>query len=269
LAPLPGAGRLVVERGRFDGDGALLEVGAASSTGLRHDVNEDAHSALDGARALFVVADGVGGGAMASRASRELVALMHRALARGPVHAAAVRDALLDADVAVARSIARDTDALGAATVALCASVRPDFSTWLVAWVGDCRAYRLRPGEARAELLTRDDSYRHLAEPPPPGGSPDDPARMVGNGAVTTPNVATTALALDAMLVLCSDGVHAHVDAGDIAVALAQDGRPLERRCAELVQLARERGGRDDATLLAIRRATMRAPAVIHGWSPA
>jgi serine/threonine protein phosphatase PrpC len=264
-----GAGRLVVERGRFDGDNAQLEVGVASSTGLRHDVNEDAHSALDGTDALFVVADGVGGGAMASRASSELVALVHRSLARASLDAGTMRDALLDADLAVARSIARDTNALGAATIALCASVRPDFSAWLVAWVGDCRAYRLQRGERRAELLTRDDSYRRLAEPPPPGGSPDDPARMVGNGAVTAPNVTTAALALDGMLLLCSDGVHAHVDAGDLAAALMQPGRPLERRCADVVQLARQRGGRDDATLLAIRRAAKRVPARVHGGNDA
>ena len=32
-------------------------------------------------------------------------------------------------------------------------------------------------------MLTCDDTFRHLGEPPPPGGAPDDPARMVGNGA--------------------------------------------------------------------------------------
>ena len=58
-------------------------------------------------------------------------------------------------------------------------------SRWLIAWVGDCRIYRVRAAhDEPAELLTRDDTYGHLGEEPPPGGSPDDPARMVGNGAV-------------------------------------------------------------------------------------
>jgi len=52
----------------------------ASSCGSDHGVNEDAHSALDRSTALFVVADGVGGGAMAAMASRGLVAHLHAAL---------------------------------------------------------------------------------------------------------------------------------------------------------------------------------------------
>jgi protein phosphatase len=78
---------------------------------------------------------------------------------------------------------------------------------------------------------------------------------MIGNGAVSAPNVATTTLDDGAMLVLCSDGVHAHVGAGDLAAVLASPAEPLERRCASIVRLARERGGSDDATVLAIRRA--------------
>ena len=58
----------------------LLEVAAASTRGRRREVNEDSYSALNGSAPLFVVADGVGGGAMAARASRELVHHLHDAL---------------------------------------------------------------------------------------------------------------------------------------------------------------------------------------------
>ena len=51
-----------------------LRVASASATGTRHTVNEDACSALERAGRLFVVADGVGGGAFAAFASRDLVA---------------------------------------------------------------------------------------------------------------------------------------------------------------------------------------------------
>src|SRR4051812_47581358 len=57
-----------------------LEAAVATSPGGRHVVNEDCHSALDCAIPLFVVADGVGGGALASRASRELVSRLHAEL---------------------------------------------------------------------------------------------------------------------------------------------------------------------------------------------
>jgi protein phosphatase len=229
-----------------------LDAAVVSSRGGRHAVNEDGHSTLDGTAPLFVVADGVSSGAMASRASGELVAYLHAALGHGTVDAAAVRSAVLDADREIARSIARRTDAPGAATLALCAAIDPALSRWLVGWVGDCRAYRIRAaGDERAELLTRDDTYRFLDEVSPPGGSPDDPARMIGNGAVDAPNVRPVELRGGDLLVLCSDGVHKHVDAADIG-RLLRGRAPLARRCVRLVELARARGSRDDATVLAV-----------------
>ena len=248
------------EQGSLRTPRAHLELAAASCRGKRHDVNEDSFSALDGATPVYVVADGVGGGAMASRASRELVERVHRALEGARIDADVVRDALLAADRAVARSLAAHTDELGAATVALCAGADERLSTWLVAWVGDCRAYRLDAGGLGVTLLTHDDTYRHLAETPPAGSSPDDPARMVGNGAVSMPNLTEVALGEGEMLVLCSDGVHKYVEPSHIGRVLAAGPAPLGRRCARLVALARLRGSPDDATVLVVHRAAVAEP---------
>ena len=216
-------------------------------------MNEDSHSALDGSAPLFVVADGVGGGAMAARASRELVLRLHDTLDGSRIDAATIRDALFHADREVGRSIASHTDAPGAATVALCAGTGMWLSHWLIAWVGDCRVYRVSAAEEPAQLLTTDDTYRHLREAPPPGGSRDDPARMVGNGAVSAPNVEQIALRRGEMLVICSDGVHKHVEPRDLSRVL-HGSAPLARRCGRLLALARARGGSDDATVLVVRR---------------
>ncbi len=59
-----------------------LDTAVASSRGRSHAVNEDWHSALGGTLPLFVVADGVSSGAMASCASRELVSRLHETLER-------------------------------------------------------------------------------------------------------------------------------------------------------------------------------------------
>jgi len=72
-----------------------LEAAVASSCGSQHAVNEDAHSALDSSGRLFVVADGVGGGAMAQTASRLLVAELHQALEGQPLDAERVATAML------------------------------------------------------------------------------------------------------------------------------------------------------------------------------
>jgi PPM family protein phosphatase len=231
-----------------------LRAAVATSRGARHSVNEDSHSALDGAAPLFVVADGVGGGALASRASRELVARLHTTLDTAAPDPSLLRSALIEADRQIARSIARRTEASGAATVALCKGHGATLSHWLVAWVGDCRVYRVDPSrEHAAQLLTVDDTYRHLDELPPRGGSMDDPARMVGNGAVDQPNVRPVALRSGDMLVLCSDGVHKHASGGDIGRLLGGDA-PLAQRCAQLIEFARGCGSRDDATVLVVQR---------------
>src|SRR5204863_4185965 len=114
-----------------------------------------------------------------------------------------------------------------------------------------------------AELLTRDDTYRHLDEASPPGASPDDPARMIGNGAVVTPNLRQVELRGDEMLVLCSDGIHRHADADDIG-RLLRGPTPLARRCVRLVELVRSRGNHDDATVLAVQRSTSAAPPFVR-----
>ena len=231
-----------------------LEATVASSCGSQHAVNEDAHSALGGSGRLFVVADGVGGGAMAQTASRLLVAALHEALERQPLDAERVASAMLAADRTIAEAIARVTARPGAATVALCAPLDAAAAHWLVGWVGDCRVYRWSMrGASQIDLLTRDDTFAHLGEMPPPGGAPGDPARMVGNGATTGANAVTTAIERGDILALCSDGVHKHVDDADwCRVLVAQ--LPLARRADALVALARAHGSVDDATVLLVQR---------------
>ena len=251
LAARPGPGvRQALHGGAF----GRYEVAAASACGSQHAGNEDAHSPVDGAGRLFVVADGVGGGALASLASQQLVEALHDALEGPRLDAARVRQAVLDADRLIARRIALLTDAPGAATVVLCAPQSLFASKWLIAWVGDCRAYRLgsTPG-APIELLTRDHTFGHLDESPPHGGSLDDPARMVGNGAVLSASVALHDLGVGELLVLCSDGVHKHL-ARDDWPRLLQADRPLVQRCDDLIAQARAQGSIDDATVLLVQR---------------
>ena len=55
---------------QFSIGGTRLRAAVASSLGPIHAVNEYSHSPIDGAPVLFVVADGVGGGASASYVSK-------------------------------------------------------------------------------------------------------------------------------------------------------------------------------------------------------
>src|SRR5262249_20060666 len=209
LRPRGGTERFLTTRhGQIVTPWSLLTIAAATLRGEGHAVNEDSHSLLTGAAPVFVVADGVGGGALAAWASCQLVLRLHRALDKRRVDAASLRDALLEADRDIGRGLAHRSVGPGAATVALGAGTGRLLSKWLVAWVGDCRVYRMGTmPEEPPQLITRDDTYRHLGEHPPAGGSADDPARMVGNGAVGAPNVGDVELGYGEALVLCSDGV--------------------------------------------------------------
>jgi protein phosphatase len=88
---------------------------------------------------------------------------------------------------------------------------------------------------------------------------------MVGNGAVSVPNLARVELGDDEMLVLCSDGVHKHMDARDISRLLRRGNLPLARRCTRLLALARAHGSSDDATVLVIHREAV-APRSPAAW---
>jgi protein phosphatase len=245
---------IVVRATSFASADVRIDAAVASRAGPRHDVNEDGASALNGRSAVFVVADGVGGGAMAASASRELVARLHSSLDGSPIDEDAIARALVEADREIARTIATQTARSGAATVALCAGIGASLAQWLIGWVGDCRVYRVRAArDEPIEPLTVDDTYRHLCELPPQGGSLDDPARMVGNGAVGAPNVRRVELARGGMLLIASDGVHKHLALTDIG-RLVRAPWPLAKRCARLVELAHSNGGRDDATALVVRR---------------
>jgi serine/threonine protein phosphatase PrpC len=76
---------------------------------------------------------------------------------------------------------------------------------------------------------------------------------MVGNGAILGANAAVHGLGPDELLVLCSDGVHKHLDGADWCSVLGAPAS-LAQRSQALLALARKRGSVDDATVLLLER---------------
>ena len=247
-----------------------LSAAYASEKGSGHARNEDCCRHVPSAKGpeFCGVADGVGGGAHGDIASSALLA--HCAQAPKQIHGDPARlvDWLMRADAEVRDAIARRSDQAGAATLA--AAWFPSSAMACLANVGDCRAYRLRPeGQGYAiEQLTVDQTYASFAQEPPPNGRPDDPARMVGAGAVGTPPVVRVRLHERELLLLCSDGVHkfvADVQIADIVASGLHDGACLQALCDALVRAAKRNGGQDDASALLVLRQAWLTPRWFYG----
>jgi protein phosphatase len=172
-------------------------------------------------------------------------------------HPALLSDWVVGADAKVRHAIAAHTSQPGAATLAAMWLVSPGKAH--IVHVGDCRAYLLRRREAGyiVQQMTTDQTYTNEGEEVPFNGSPHDPARMVGVGAVGQPPVVTARIREGDMLLLCSDGIHKYVSDAQIADVVSKgvsSNASLDRICSALAHAARSNGGDDDASALLVLR---------------
>ena len=139
-----------------------------------------------------------------------------------------------------------------------------------LAHVGDSRVYRRHHGEL--EVLTADHSQvmellrMHIITPEQ---AIDHPARYaltrsVGGDITVRVDIRTERLDADDAFLLCSDGLWSNVTASEIVEALAHS--PADA-CAQLMKLALDRGGDDNATAMAVRvREAGQRPEAPQGW---
>jgi serine/threonine protein phosphatase PrpC len=166
---------------------------------------------------------------------------------------------IVQADAVVQSAIAQYSPRSGAATFSA-AWLSADGHGW-VCRVGDCRAWRWwtdENGQVQLQLLGPDQDYLQMAEAPPPGVPPFNPARMIGNGMVGQPSPWDVYLGSGEGLLLTSDGIHSVLTQQDLAMLLERGTRrrlglgPVAR---SMERLARHRGSRDDvAVLILVRR---------------
>jgi protein phosphatase len=116
--------------------------------------------------------------------------------------------------------------------------------------VGDSRLYRCRDGEIA--VLTRDQTlYQQALEA---GVGEDLPPRnlllqAIGPTAVVAPDVELCAARVGDLYLLCSDGLYGSTPHAAIAQALAgTSAGTLDTCCAELIELAKTHGSRDNIT---------------------
>lgn len=205
----------------------------------------------------LAVADGVGGGARGDLASSALTGYCTRAPCNLILDAEGMKDWMRDADFEVQLKLRDVTQSPGAATLAA-AWLMPDGSGQLMR-VGDSRAYQF--GSRGLEALdvphlvsmTIDQTYAYLQAPHPEGTDPDDPARMIGTGAMGEPEIDPLMLMEGHTLLLCTDGLHRGIDEFQIGRVLAENDQ-MSMTAMQLAATARARGSEDDISVLLVSR---------------
>ena len=266
-----------------DAPRARLEAWMATDVGMVRPHNEDtAH--VDGDGAFFIVADGMGGHAAGEVASAMAVETVRAKLeaARPQLAEFAIapsdvgrrslvqllQDAVLSAHQAVFQrgSTEEDKNGMGTTLDVLLVSGAEAF----IAHVGDSRTYLIREG--RAAQLTTDHTYAGVmviegkltVEEAQVSQLRNILVNAVGVSAEVGVEMAHLELRRDDRLLLCSDGLHDYFP-GDTEIAerlaFADPGQGL----TTLVDTAKNRGGHDNITGIAIHVLEIEYPSLTQG----
>jgi len=206
---------------------------------------------------LWVVADGVGGSEEGQRASEQAVRVMVDRYYTGPSacdETVRLEEAVIAANRAVI-ALAEEAGTTGSTTLTglLVSSDRA-----VIAHVGDSRLYHIRDG--RIVQVTQDhDLLGELVRSglmTPEEASLSEASsvitRSIGSKSDATPDIAEIALQSKDAFVLCTDGLTRHVLDEEIARIVAVARTP-QQAAQMLVDLALERGGKDNVTVMVIR----------------
>lgn len=250
-----------------------------TDVGTVREVNQD-NFLIDPELGLLAVADGMGGHDGGEVASSDALALLRRYLRdtvrEAPSTAAAGGDDTgLAPGAACIQAMLTLQGALDYANAAIHASNRalrqPEGagmgttltgiwrpladSPLLVFHVGDSRLYRWRAG--RLTQVTRDQTlYQQALDA---GVRHMLPARnlllqALGPAATIEPELQSIAILPGDAYLLCSDGLHGDTDAASIASVLEQlDSAGLAACCAQLLEVAKRDGSRDNITAVLLR----------------
>jgi protein phosphatase len=256
------------------GSGSAIRLlsGAKSDKGMQRSNNEDSISLIRQELAvLAIIADGMGGAVAGERASRIAVETVQKHLLSYPFETLSdlesipddvildlIVEAVRHANENIIREAVQEPELQGMGTTLTLALARG--REVVFAHVGDSRAYLIDGYDRSLVQITRDHSlvqalldaghispqeaehhamrnvlYRAL------GQIPDLDVDLISGVALNPGD----------RILLCSDGLTLHVSAEEIrAVALADDDP--ERIAAKLVDLANQRGGRDNISVIVI-----------------
>lgn len=261
-----------------------IDLGKLTDVGQTRSHNEDSiqtwHSAWDdknGGR-LFIVADGVGGESHGDIASQLTVQntgyLYYEAMRNNPK--LPVRGTLIEVINQVNQIVYQEAERRNAAghmaSTIVAAVLRGNRLS--IAWLGDSRAYLLQQSQPGIQQITQDHSQveeQYRAGLLTAEQAANHPAKNILSRSVGgRPNVIVDSVEYEVkdgdILIICSDGLTRHVN--DQELGKITRGSPDSQTAARtLVQLANQRGGRDNISAVVIYVGQRGSSTAIYGVS--
>lgn len=240
--------------------------------------NQDVFAAIN-SRNFWIVADGMGGhpaGDIAAHTAVDVATQQVKAFTADPERASRPPDewlveSLMAANRAIDEHTRQDPSLKGMGTTVVAMTITTSSTPVAhIAHLGDSRAYRFHGGVLTQ--LTRDHTLvamlleRGLISDATARAYPDRHvlAKGLGMGLDMKPEITSTRLTHEDVLLLCSDGLTKMLDDADIASILARSQKNPRLACHDLVEEALERGGADNVTVIVCAYTT---PAILRAAS--
>ena len=235
----------------------IWESAALTDKGRKRKHNEDAIAALprDG---VFVVADGMGGHAAGDVASRMLTEAVETI--GTDVSFPTLVERFDDTMIEINRQIRAHADehfggkTMGCTVVAMLV----EGEVGVCMWAGDSRLYRVRDGEM-VQVSRDHDPLEELVEsgtltPEEADDHPDSSVitRAVGGLQDLHLDIIAFDVLPEDVYLLCSDGLYREVERDELHQMLGNE-EPVDRTAGRLMNLALERGARDNVSLIVVR----------------
>jgi protein phosphatase len=222
----------------------------ATDTGLVRQSNQDAVYVDD---SLAIVADGMGGHAAGEVASEMTIALLRSGFATDQ-SVEGLYNAINAANISVLNDARENPNHFGMGTTVIAIGLTVDeqgVTSPTLCHVGDSRAYQLRDGALR--LLTDDHSvaeeWVRMGRLTPEEAAVHPRRHQLTRGVGVEDTIAVDVMSVHALkgdrLLLCSDGLSNELDSDTLA-RLSSAPFTLEESVAQLVEAAKEAGGRDN-----------------------
>ncbi|WP_223848751.1 PP2C family protein-serine/threonine phosphatase [Microbacterium hominis] len=231
----------------------VVRAGAATHTGLRRRVNEDAFLAQ---APLFLVADGMGGHDAGDRASAAVVAEFAHLVGGASLAIDQMRTALRRARARV-EAIASDGRAAGTTLAGVVVAEVGGVGYWLTVNVGDSRTYRFANGVL--EQISVDHSVvQELLDAGVLSGADaatdsrrNEITRAIGAGSDGQADYWMVPAAPGDRILVCSDGLSGELSAERLRDILADESDP-DAAATRLIHEALVHGGRDNITAVVV-----------------